>query len=314
MTQMYTNSILLSLSLIGLVLIGNVRAAPSEQFPVVLKYHMGPVLSNNITVHLIWYGSWSSGEKRIIRAFINSISASQSPSPSVAQWWKALETYTDLTGSKVTQSVTLGQEKNDRLSHGRKLTRLAVQSVISTAIRAKTNPLPADPTGGLYLVLTSSDIIVEGFCRSICGFHYVTFPSIVGYTLPFAWVGNSEKMCPSLCAFPFVVPEYMQGVKALKPPNGQPGVDAMISVIGHELAELATNFLRNGWYAGDDPNFQTEVGDLCEGLYGRGGGGAYVGEILTDATGAAYNLNGYRRKFLVQWIYSNVGNRCVGPN
>ncbi|KAJ0699689.1 putative protein EXORDIUM [Helianthus annuus] len=183
---------------------------------------MGPVLSNNISVHLIWYGSWSSG-------------------------------------SKVTQSVTLGQEKNDRLSHGRKLTRLAVQSVISIAIRAKTNPLPTDPTGGLYLVLTSSDIIVEGFCQSICGFLYFTFPSIVGYTLPFAWVGNSEKMC-------------------------------------------------------DDPNFQTEVADLCEGLYGRGGGGAYVGEILTDATGAAYNLSGYRRKFLVQWIYSNVGNRCVGPN
>ncbi|KAJ0883058.1 putative protein EXORDIUM [Helianthus annuus] len=77
MTQMYINSILLSLSLIGLVLIGNVRAAPSEQLQVVLKYHMGPVLSNNKTVHLIWYGSWSSGEKRIIRAFISSLSASE---------------------------------------------------------------------------------------------------------------------------------------------------------------------------------------------------------------------------------------------
>ncbi|KAM0027582.1 putative protein EXORDIUM [Helianthus debilis subsp. tardiflorus] len=276
---------------------------------------MGPVLSPNITVHLIWYGSWKPGDKRIIREFINSISASQSPSPSVAQWWKALETYTDVTGSKVTRSVTLGQEKNDRfLSHGRKLTRLDVQSVISTAIRAKTKPLPADPTGGLYLVLTSSDILVEGFCQSVCAFHYFTFQSIVGYTLPFAWVGNSEKMCPSYCAFPFVVPDYMHGVKALKPPNGQPGVDAMISVIGHELAELATNFLVNGWYGGDDPTFPTEVGDLCEGQYGRGGGGGYVGEILTDATGAAYNLNGYRRKFLVQWIYSHVEHRCVGPN
>ncbi|KAJ0699690.1 putative protein EXORDIUM [Helianthus annuus] len=288
MTQMYINSILLSLSLIRLVLIGNVRAAPSEQLQVVLKYHMGPVLSNNITVHLIWYGSWSS--------VVESSRKLHGPN-----WFES-----DL--------VTLGQEKNDRLSHGRKLTCLAVQSVISTAIRAKTNPSPTDPTGGLYLFLTSSDIIVEGFCRSICGFHYFTFPSIVGYTLPFAWVGNSEKMCPSLCAFRFVVPEYMHGVKALKPPNGQPSVDDMISVIGHELTELTTNFLRNGWYAGDDPNFQTEVGDLCEGLYGRGGGGAYVGVILTDATGAAYNLNGYRRKFLVQWIYSNVGNRCVGPN
>ncbi|MFS7976809.1 putative protein EXORDIUM [Helianthus anomalus] len=258
---------------------------------------MGSVLSPNITVHLIWYGSWSAGENQIIRAFISSISASQSPSPSVAQWWNALETYTDITGSEVTRSVTLGLEKNDRfLSH------------------AKTNPLPIDPNGGLYLVLTSSNIFVEGLCQSICGFHYFTFPSIVGYTFPFAWVGNSEKMCPSLCAFPFVVPKYMHGFKALKPPNGQPGEDAMISVIGHELAELATNFLRYGWYGGDDPNFQTEVGDLCEGQYGRKGGGAYVGEILTNETGAAYNLNGYRRKFLVQWIFSHVGHRCVGPN
>ncbi|KAJ0699691.1 putative protein EXORDIUM [Helianthus annuus] len=222
MTQMYINSILLSLSLIGLVLIGNVRAAPSEQLQVVLKYHMGPVLSNNKTVHLIWYGSWSSGEKRIIRAFISSLSASEP---------------------------------------------LAVGGAVVESSRKLHGPN-----------------WFESFCRSICGFHYFTFRSIVGYTLPFAWVGNSEKMCPSLCAFPFVVPEYMHGVKALKPPIGQPSVDDMISVIGHELTELTTNFLRNGWYAGDDPNFQTEVGDLCEGLYGRGGGGAYVGEIQTDAT------------------------------
>ncbi|MFS7895509.1 putative protein EXORDIUM [Helianthus anomalus] len=88
---------------------------------------MGSVLSPNTTVHLIWYGSWSAGENRIIRAFISSISASQFPSPSVAQWWKALETYTDITGSEVRRSVTLGLEKNDRfMSHGRKLTRLAV--------------------------------------------------------------------------------------------------------------------------------------------------------------------------------------------
>ncbi|MFS7895510.1 putative protein EXORDIUM [Helianthus anomalus] len=220
-------------------------------------------------------------EKRIIRAFISSILASQSPSPSVAQWWKALENPHGHNGFKSGTVSHSGTGKNDRfLSHGRKLTRLAVQAIISTSIRAKTNPLPTDPNGGLYLVLTSSDIFVEGLCQSICGFHYFTFPSIVGYTFPFAWLG----------------------------------VDAMISVIGHELAELATNFLHNGWYGGHDPNFQTEVGDLCEGQYGRRGGGAYVGEILTDATGAANNLNDYHQNFLVQWIYSHVGHRCVGPN
>ncbi|MFS7977192.1 putative protein EXORDIUM [Helianthus anomalus] len=210
---------------------------------------MGSVPSPNITVHLIWYGSWSS----VVESSGN------------------LHGHNGFRSDTVSHSGT-GKERPFSVPRS-KVTRLAVQSVISTAIRAKTNPLPTDPNGGLYLVLTSSDILVEGLCQSIFGFHYFTFPSILGYTFPFAWVGNSEKMCASLCVFPFVVPKYMHGVKALKPPNGQPGEDAMISVIGHELAELATIFLRNGWYGGNDPYFQTGVGDYVKDSMAAGAAG-----------------------------------------
>ncbi|KAI9081585.1 hypothetical protein K1719_036471 [Acacia pycnantha] len=282
---------------------------------VKLKYHMGPVLTSNITVHTIWYGRWERNQKKIIREFINSISAVHSKSPSIAGWWRTVQLYTDQTGSNISKSVRLGQEKNDRFySHGKSLTRLSVQSVIKSAITARTKPLPINPRSGLYLLLTSEDVYVQDFCTSVCGFHYFTFPSLVGYTLPYAWVGNSAKLCSGQCAYPFAVPAFIPNRKPFKSPNGDVGVDGMISVIAHELAELATNPLANAWYAGQDPSFPVEIADLCEGIYGTGGGGSYTGQVMDAQDGATYNMNGIRRRFLVQWVWNHILNYCTGPN
>ena len=43
--------------------------------------------------------------------------------------------------------------------------------------------MPISPQSGIYLIFTSEDVYVQDFCRQVCGFHYFTFPSIVGYTL-----------------------------------------------------------------------------------------------------------------------------------
>ncbi|KAJ0968625.1 hypothetical protein J5N97_025542 [Dioscorea zingiberensis] len=290
----------------------------SSEF-VQLRYHMGPVLTANITVHPIWYGEWTPAQKRIIRAFLRSISPNGPPvrRPSVAEWWRTVAMYTDQTGANVSRTVRLGAEKNDRrYSHGRSLTRLSIQHVIRSAVTARTRPLPVNPKGGLYLLLTSADVAVEDFCGQVCGFHYFTFPSIVGYTLPYAWVGNAARACPTVCAWPFAVPEGYGGPRAGEPPNGDVGVDGMVSVIAHELAEMASNPLVNAWYAGADPCFPTEIADLCEGIYGTGGGGSYTGQLTVDARdGAAYNFNGIGgRRFLVQWVWHPELNYCYGPN
>ncbi|KAL5224677.1 hypothetical protein ABZP36_011316 [Zizania latifolia] len=292
----------------------------SSEF-VKLQYHMGPVLAADITVHPIWYGRWPADQKRTIRAFIRSLSPSASegggiPSPSVAAWWRTVRLYTDQTSANVSAVVKLGQEKSDaRMSRGAKLSRLDIQSVVRDAVTARTRPLPVD-SGGVYLVLTSPEVVVENFCGQVCGFHYFTFPSVVGYTLPYAWVGNSARRCPEVCAYPFAIPSYVAGRKPETPPNGEVGVDGMVSVIAHELAELASNPLANAWYAGGDPSFPTEIADLCEGIYGTGGGGAYTGQLLTDArSGAPYNVNGVGgRKFLVQWVWNPILSYCSGPN
>ncbi|XP_042513158.1 protein EXORDIUM-like 5 [Macadamia integrifolia] len=283
-----------------------------------LRYHMGPVLSSPVNIYLIWYGQWNPSQKLLIKDFLLSISANHrvAPSPSVSEWWHTVSLYTDQTGANISRSVVIAREYIDHhYSHGTHLTRLSIQEVIDNAVRSA--PFQVDHKNGIYLVLTSNDVTVQDFCRAVCGFHYFTFPSMVGHTLPYAWVGNSGKQCPEVCAYPFAVPGYMggSGPGALSPPNGDVGVDGMISVIGHELAELASNPLVNAWYAGEDPTAPTEIGDLCEGLYGTGGGGGYIGQVMRDRGGRTYNLNGRRgRKFLVQWVWSPVKQACAGPN
>ncbi|KAI3455825.1 hypothetical protein Pfo_012488 [Paulownia fortunei] len=287
-----------------------------------LKYHMGPVLASPVNLYIIWYGQWNPTHQSTIRDFINSFS-SPAPYPSVADWWRTVRLYTDQTGSNITNTIILSGEYYDfKYSHGRYLTRLSMQYIIKSAVRSSySRALPLNYDNGLYLVLTSADVQVQEFCRAVCGFHYFTFPSVVGVTLPYAWVGYSGSQCPGMCAYPFAWPKY-SGMKPppgtnniMGAPNGDAGTDGMISVIAHELAEVSSNPLINAWYAGDDPTAPTEIADLCLGVYGSGGGGGYVGVVYKDSWGNGYNLNGVKgRKFLVQWVWNPVRRRCFGPN
>ncbi|KAJ6403247.1 hypothetical protein OIU84_015207 [Salix udensis] len=251
---------------------------------VSLRYHMGPVLSSApINIYLIWYGRWANSQKLLIKDFIHSISPSAvAAKPSVSDWWRTVSLYTDQTGANVSRSILIaGEYVDSAYSHGDWLN--------------KTH----NPTSDSF----SSEIR--------------TFPSrSQEWDLPYTDL-TGWKQCPEVCAYPFAVPGYMGGggPGELKPPNGDVGVDGMISVIGHELAELSSNPLVNAWYAGEDPTAPTEIGDLCEGLYGTGGGGGYIGQVMRDRKSRTFNLNGKRgRKFLVQWIWSPELKACAGPN
>ncbi|KAJ0743080.1 putative protein EXORDIUM [Helianthus annuus] len=84
-----------------------------------------------------------------------------------------------------------------------------------------------------------------------------------GVHLALSMGGKFGKDCPGLCAYPFVVPDFARGaVKPLKSPNGEVGVDTMISVIAHEMAEMATDPLVNAWYASSDPADPVEITDV----------------------------------------------------
>ncbi|MCO5606644.1 hypothetical protein L7F22_060832 [Adiantum nelumboides] len=329
MTMAPLTSLLVTLSLFssapaGLVsasLSTSAAAASSAAPPplVAMKYHMGPVLTSHINIYPIWYGRWLPSQQSILRDFLLSFSSNSTslPSPSLPSWWTTLRLYTDQTNAVVSRSISIAAEHTALYSHGPALTRITTQQVIRASLLPHNGTLPADTRSGVYLVLTSPDVVQQDFCRAVCGFHYFTYPSIVGYTLPYAWIGNSAKQCPETCAYPFAVPFYMQNaMRALKPPNGDVGVDGMVSVVGHELAEMATNPLINAWYAGADPEAPTEIADLCEGVYGMRAGSGYPGMIAKDSKlGTSYNVHGVNgRQFLVQWLWNPVLKACDGPN
>ncbi|XP_020256029.1 protein EXORDIUM-like 3 [Asparagus officinalis] len=220
-------------------------------------------------------------------------------------WWGTVRLYTDQTGANITRIVRMGEEKNDRgYSYGRRLTRMRVQDIIRDAVTARTRPLPVNPRGGMYLVLTAEDVHMEDFCE-VCGFHYFTFPSIVGYTMPYAWVGNSSE--PAYQAFGEGVGRHL---RKLVGDHADHAVDTWVARWGFSGGRGVA------WVQTLAPSFPTEIADLCLGIYGTGGGGAYTGQLMVDErNGGAYNVNGIGgRRFLVQWIWNPVLNYCTGPN
>ncbi|KAL6502220.1 hypothetical protein OROHE_024813 [Orobanche hederae] len=282
------------------------------------KYHNGPVLTSQINIDIIWYGKWNTTHQSIIRDFINSISSPATKRPSVSEWWHTVTLYDDRNGSKVNNTIKIsGEHPDPECSQGKHLTRASMPYVIRNAVT--TSLLPRlDYTNGMYLILTSSEVRVDEFCRAVCGYHYYTSTtSTVGVTVPYAWVGHSGTLCPGDCAIPFAwsnasgqTPPAVMGA-----PNGDVGTDGMISVIAHELAEASTDPLITAWYGGDDPTAPNEIADMCMGKYGDGAGGSYIGGVYNDSKGNAYNLNGVNgRKFLVQWVWDRVKNKCYGPN
>ena len=91
---------------------------------------------------------------------------------------------------------------------------------------------------------------MNGFCSSFCGWH--TYMIVNRVHIKFAWIGNSAAQCPGSCSMPVA-------------PNGNRGVDGMISVLAHELTECVTDPLINAWY----DNRGYENADKCSWSFGN---------------------------------------------
>ncbi|CAI6001242.1 unnamed protein product [Closterium sp. NIES-64] len=98
-----------------------------------------------------------------------------------------------------------------------------------------------------------------------CGWH--SYAEVSRKILKFAFVGNAEEQCPSGCRRGF----GMRGSA-----NGWRGVDGMVSIVGHEIAEAATNpVFTRGWFddEGQENADKCQVRGVEQGNGGRGGAG-----------------------------------------
>jgi len=245
-----------------------------------ISYHGGPVLATP-TVYLIWYGNWNQNNgsdtitgQQIIRDFVHGLNKSN--------YYIINASYGTPTGS-VTLSAS---EYVDNYSHGSRISDSAVQAIVSQAIASGKLGLP-NPDG-LYFVLTSSDVAERsGFCSKYCGWH--TSGTISFTNIKYSFVGNASR-CLSACA------------AQTTGPNGNAGVDGMVSVIAHELEETNTDpNPTSGWA----DSRGSENGDKCAWTFGS---------LLSGPANAQYNMtlptqSNRTRNYLVQRNL-DVNSKC----
>ncbi|KAK8705515.1 hypothetical protein V6N13_049116 [Hibiscus sabdariffa] len=303
----------LAISLFQICLAGRKLGEVVEE-PQLLKYHNGPLLSGKITVNLIWYGKFKPSERAIISDFVTSLSSkatpvSQNKQPSVAQWWKTTEKYYHLTSNKASLSLSLGKQiLDEKYSLGKSLKN---KQIVQLAARG-------DQKNAINVVLTASDVAVEGFCMSRCGTHGSALGSSSGhikakrYTkFAYIWVGNSQTQCPGQCAWPFHQPIYGPQTPPLVAPNNNVGLDGMVINLASLLAGTVTNPFGNGYFQGS-AEAPLEASSACPGIYGKGAYPGYAGNLLQDpTTGASYNANGDNgRKYLLPALYDPATSSC----
>ncbi|KAL2893757.1 Protein EXORDIUM [Bienertia sinuspersici] len=291
------------MSLLGLSLATR-RIAESTQ-PMTFQYHKGPLLNGKITINLIWYGHFKPTQRAIISDFITSFSSSQHDSqPSVATWWNSIGKYHRLADPKKNAtplSLSLGKQVTDDTYHlGKSLTN---KHLIELASKA------GQQVNSINIVLTASDVAVDGFCRGRCGTHGSSKSNSQKFT--YIWVGNSETQCPGQCAWPFHQPMYGPQSPPLVAPNNDVGLDGMVINLASLLAGTVTNPYGNGFYQGPK-EAPLEASSACPGVYGKGAYPGYAGNLLVNpTTGGSYNANGInKRQYLLPALYDPTTSSC----
>ncbi|GJP41815.1 hypothetical protein CLOM_g1455 [Closterium sp. NIES-68] len=184
-------------------------------------------------------------------------------------------------------------------SKGTTLYNSGVADLISSAVNDGNLPYDAN---GVYFVLGDPKVAQEddssytptGFCTSYCGWHAYTHDNL---ELVISFVGNAVTRCPEGC-----IPPYLNQPGAV-PPNGDAGMDGMVSVLAHELAEATSSPFLATWFDAQGE----ENADICSWSYG---------DVVSDmATGVQYNLVGKNgAQFLVQAnLDPRAGSCAISP-
>jgi hypothetical protein len=246
-----------------------------------ITYHNGPLIATP-SIYLIWYGNWNQSNgsdtpagQSLVRTFSQSVGGS--PYFNINQSYSAGST-----------TITGGASLRGEVADSGTSTRLRDSDILKIVDRnvGAGKPLPYDPNG-VYFVLTSTNVSESsGFCSKYCGWHTAGKAS-AGH-VRYSFVGNANR-CLSGCAAQTISP------------NGNAGVDGMISVIAHELEEATTDpDPSSGWVDSSG----AENADKCAWTFGN---------YSTLPSGAAYNMTLGGLNFLIQrnLKHSASGDFCV---
>jgi len=248
-----------------------------------INYHGGPVMHGAVNLYFIWYGNWGSeytNASNIINAWATAIGGSS--------YENINTTYGDATGN-VSGQIHYAGFALDAGSQGTSLSDNSIANIVSSALTSKA--LPVD-TNAVYMVLTAPGVKeTSGFITSYCGWH--TYGTYNGSNIKYAFIGDAAGPSLGNCA-----------EQTSSSPNGDPAVDAMVSVMAHELEESTSDPNLNAWY---DSNGE-ENADKCAWTFGT------THPAASNGSKANMNLGG--RDFLIQqnWLNLNGGSCALAYN
>jgi hypothetical protein len=246
---------------------------PGLSLPMV--YGNGPLMTQGANLYLIWYGNWDADPAvPVLESFAASVGGSS--------YLDIVTTYKDSTGAPAWNYVSVNGEVsiNSTSSYGTNLTTASLPLIVNDLINSGL--LPRD-SNGVYVLLTATDVTLQGFGTQFCGYHSRTSDAS---PLKFVFVGNARNV--PLCLF---TPAYA--------PNGDVAADTMVSVFAHELAETMTDPIAGTGWADSDPTWHWEIADKC--------GGTKLGQYETSP-GVFANLHLGSRDYLVQSLWLNGTN------
>ena len=250
------------------------------QASLAMQYHNGPVM-HNPTIYVIFYGPWSSTAKTIVYDFLENLSGSA--------YYGIQTTYYDPSGP-LDDKLSFTKETNVyhdiSRSQGKVLTNDKIQLVVTNAILSSSSSIVADQTG-IYLVLADSESTYtdtdNDFCTDSCGYHGAFADPSTGNTYAFGIIVD-----PSICGTGCSLRDIS--------PNGNPGVDAMLDTVAHEIVEAASDPYSSpaSWYNSESGY---ENADTC----------VVYGNTYTTSSGAEANVRLGARDFLIQQNWVNGG-------
>jgi hypothetical protein len=251
----------------------------SSAGPFLLIYNGGPVILGQTHIYYIWYGNWSVDPNAapILNTFANNLTGSL--------YYNILTQYSQTPGGNISNSVVLSGSTNSTYvtANPLALTDSDISGIVQAAIG--NNSLPLD-VNGVYFVLTAPGVAeTSGFLSTYCGWHNAFLLSDTW--IQYAFVGDAAGPNLHKCAG-----------QSSSSPNNDPSVDAMASLIAHELSEAVTDPLNNAWFdAGNQ-----EIADKCIFNFGT---------TFTAPNGSMANVTLGGFDYLIQQLFSNASDSCV---
>jgi len=206
-----------------------------------LKYHGGPILTQPISLHYFWYGSWGKNDQEVeIATFVgNNIATSD--------WYRVTVCYTDKSGHTITDSIDVASSSfmNEK-TFGKNIDQTQFSQIIQQGIA--DNNVGEDPND-IYVLWLHEDVNAESLCSDTCGYHwnYNVSQGTIKYFV--VGSGGNAMTCDGCIS-----------------PNGpwHPRTNQIINSFAHQLIETVSDPVPwTGYY---DP-MNRENGDKCAGNF-----------------------------------------------